>query len=208
MQAYLVPPGPILISRLDEPGEPSISPIDRRGLISAEQILPVPRRALIFLCIGRLVQTAGHLRNGEIIVGVFKSTRDTAGNRSKSKIIKVFDWDVVQRFPADESTPALDRPGKRFFLCIFLNCQVSCVPVDIVGDALDECVGKDDVCIGAALGEAYRLLEQAFGKVNGCLPLQRDIRQSGSQPRCRCVSMSERIMRDSAVGSKIVRNGN
>lgn len=124
-----------------------------------EQILPVPRRALIFLRIGRLIQTAGHLCNGEIIVRVFEGTRDTAGDCPKSKIIKILDRDVVQRFPADESTPALDRPVKRLFFCVFLNGQVSCVPVDIVGDALDECVGKDDICIGAILGISYSVLD-------------------------------------------------
>ena len=40
------------------------------------------------------------------------------------------------------------------------------------------------------------------------LPLQRDMRQSGSQPRCRWVSIKERIIRVTDLGSKMVRKGN
>lgn len=39
------------------------------------------------------------------------------------------------------------------------------------------------------------------------VPLQRDMRQSGSQPRCFWVSINERIMRVTDLGSKMVKKG-
>jgi hypothetical protein len=129
-------------------------------LILLEQIQPVPRRGLIFLCIARLIESTGHLRDAEVVVRILQRARDAPCHCSKADVVKVFHWDIVQSPPTDHPAPALVRPVVRLLFCISPHSGVPSFPVNTVRKSFDVCICEDNVCIRASLGEALDVLTQ------------------------------------------------
>lgn len=209
---YLIPPSAIQIPRLKKPGKAGIRAIHPRRLILTEQILPVGRSSLEPFRIACPIHSARNLRNRKVIIRILQRARDTAGHGPEAHGVKVLDGDIVPRLPASQPAAAFGGPVEGLLVGVLLHGCVAGFPVDAVGYVLDVCVCENDVGVGAALGVAwYGFMISMQASMHGSVvlygPLHSDMRQSGSQPRCRWVSISELIIRATDFGSKMVRKG-
>lgn len=145
MRTNLISPGPIQVFRLEEAFESSISSVYERGLVIAKQILPKSRSSFVLLSIIHLSEATGHLCNSEVIIRVFQRAGDAPRHRSKTLVVKILYWNVVQRFPTVQATTSFIRPVIRLLFSILLDGGVASLPVYSVGNALEVRIGKDDV---------------------------------------------------------------
>lgn len=125
-------PSTIIVPGLKESSKPRVCPIDKRSLILFEKVSPESGILLVALGIIGLVHSSSHLGYREVIVGVFQSARNTACHGTKSFIIEILDWDVVDFFPTLQTAATFVRPIEWFYFCVLLNSCVSCFPVNFV----------------------------------------------------------------------------
>ena len=94
-------PGTVHGFRLQEAGEACVDVLDRRSLICAEEVVPIFRTLGVFLVVSCSTHALRHLRNAEVVVGVFHSAGYAASSEALMQVgIGVVEGNVVKVFPA------------------------------------------------------------------------------------------------------------
>ena len=128
-------PGTVGILRLKKSGKSCINTVDRRFLVGFEDVAPVFRATGIFLVVCRFVQTLRHFRDAKVVIGILNSARNTSGVGSKTEIVNIGDWDVVQILPTGKATTTFNVPVRRFNFRIGDDRFIPGVPIHALIDA-------------------------------------------------------------------------
>ena len=89
---------------LEEANKSSVGTILEGCLVCLEKVLPVLASTSVLLNIRILALCRGNLRDDEVVVAIFKRTRETPGHSSEALVVKVLHRYVSQSLPAVEST--------------------------------------------------------------------------------------------------------